>query len=128
LRSVSYARIVETAQSMLMRTLIGEAVDEARVGVVVYDDNGSYIAANRAMCEVLGYTLDELLALRPVDVSARSEKTVAKGLAALLSDGSASGTARLRRKDGTVVAGRYVAARTTVARLDYYVSIFEPTG
>lgn len=126
LRSVPYARIVDGAHALLMRTLLGEAVDEAHVGIVVYDDNGTYIAANRAMCKTLGYTLDELLKLKPSEVSARPAKTVAKGLADVVARGSGAGTAKLRCKDGSIVEGRYVATRTRVARLDYYISIFEP--
>ena len=53
-------------------------------------------------------------------------KTVAKGLADVVARGSGAGTAKLRCKDGSIVEGRYVATRTRVARLDYYISIFEP--
>lgn len=109
-----------------MRTLLGEAVDEATVGVLVYDETGKYLAANPAMCHVLGYELDELLELSPFDVSARRPKLVRRTLADLVRHGTHSGTARLRRKDGAVVEGRYVASRTTIAHLAYYVSVFEP--
>lgn len=113
-------------QGLLMRTLLGEATDGAQVGVVVYDETGRYLAANRAICEQLGYTLDELLRLTPAALSARSERAVARALAQVVANGAHSGTARLRRKDGGVVEGRYVATRTTVAHLDYYISFFEP--
>jgi PAS domain S-box-containing protein len=111
-----------------MRTLLGEAVDEATVGVVVFDENGRYLAVNRAMCRLLGYELDEFLELTPIEVSARKEKQVRRGLEEVVRHGSRSGAARLRRKDGTIVQGRYVAARTRIAHLDYYVSIFEPVA
>jgi PAS domain S-box-containing protein len=111
-----------------MRTLLGEAVDEATVGVVVYDENGKYLAVNKAMLRILGYDLDEFLRLDPLQVSARKEKAVRRDLGEVVRKGSLSGDARLRRKDGTVVGGRFVAARTTIARIDYYVSVFEPTG
>jgi PAS domain S-box-containing protein len=110
-----------------MRTLLGEAVDEATVGVVVYDETGKYLAVNRAMLRILDYDLDEFLQLDPLQVSARKEKAVRRALEAVVKTGSAAGTARVRRKDGTIVAGRYVAARTTIARIDYYLSVFEPT-
>jgi len=109
----------------MMRALLGEAADEARVGIVVYDENGAYIAANRAICEILGYELDELLALSAEQISARPAKVVANALADVVKHGTHSGTAKLRRKDGTAVSGRYVAARTRIAHIDYYVSFFE---
>jgi PAS domain-containing protein len=98
---------METPRGLMMRALLGEAVDEARVGIVVYDENGAYLAANKAMCGILGYDLDELLEL------------VAEPL-------SGSGRTKLRRKDGTTVEGRYIAARTRIAHIDYSVSFFEP--
>lgn len=117
---------MEGAQGLLMRTLLGEAVDEAVVGAVVYDETGRYLAANRAMCRILGYELHELLALTPFEVSARKGKLVRRSLEAVVRHGSSSGIARLRRKDGAIVEGRYIAARTTIAHIDYYISLFEP--
>jgi PAS domain S-box-containing protein len=116
---------MDTPRALLMRTLLGEAADEARVGILVYDENGKYLAANRAICVQLGYTLDELLELSPTQLSARSAKHIERGLQDIVRYGTASGTAKLRRKDGTTVDGRYIAARTTIAHLDYYVSFFE---
>lgn len=98
---------METPRGLMMRALLGEAVDEARVGIVVYDETGQYLAANRAMCTILGYELEELLELRGETLSG-------------------SGRTKLRRKDGTTVEGRYIAAQTTIAHIDYYVSFFEP--
>jgi PAS domain S-box-containing protein len=118
--------VADSAQGLLMRTLLGEAADEALVGVVVYDDNGKYIAANRAICKTLGYTLAEFLRLKPSEVSARPEKVIDQKLAEVVAHGLATGTAKLRRKDGTTIEGRYISARTRVSRLDYYISIFEP--
>ena len=109
-----------------MRTPLGEAVDGAVVGVVVYDEDGKYLAVNRAMCVILGYTLEEFLQLTPLQVSARKEKEIRRGLEEVVRRGSHSGIARLLRKDGTAVEGRFIAARTRVAHIDYYVSIFEP--
>jgi PAS domain-containing protein len=83
----------------MMRALLGEAADEAQVGIVVHDETGKVIAANKAMCAILGYDLDELLELKP---------------------------GPLRRKDGSDVPGRYVDAQTTIAHLDYTISFFEP--
>ena len=96
-----------------MRALLGEAADEARVGIAVYDETGKYLAANKATCALLGYDLDELFELPPPKITPGRR-------------GTDSGTARLRRKDGSTVGGRYVAARTTIAHLEYTISFFEP--
>jgi PAS domain S-box-containing protein len=100
---------MQTPRGLMMRALLGEAADEARVGIVVYDENGCCLAANKAMCTVLGYELEELLAAAPQ-----------------LPEVMGSGTAELRRNDGSAVSGEYIAARTTIAHIEYTVAFFEP--
>ena len=70
--------------------------------------------------------LEELLELTPQQVSTRPPTVVANTLRDIAKRGTHSGTTKLRRKDGTAVSGRYVAARTTIAHIDYYVTFFEP--
>jgi PAS domain S-box-containing protein len=117
---------METPRGLMMRALLGEAVDQAGVGILVYDENGNYLAANKTICAQLGYTVDELLALRPEQLSTKPAKAISRALADIVRRGARSGTAKLRRKDGSIVSGRYVAARTTIAHIDYYISFFEP--
>jgi PAS domain S-box-containing protein len=42
-------------------TLLAEAVQTAEVGVLVWDDDRHYVAANATACTILGCTLEELL-------------------------------------------------------------------
>jgi PAS domain S-box-containing protein len=90
--------------------------DNAAVGVMVGDETGRILHVNRRMCEMLGYTVDELLALpvqgviHPDDVTARM---VARGD---LISGAQTWTRiekRYIRKDGSVL---HVLA--TVSRID----------
>ncbi len=46
------------------RTLLEEASD----GIVVFDDDGRYVEANPSLCAMLGYTRDEILAMRVPDI------------------------------------------------------------
>ncbi len=45
------------------------ALDHALDGVAFVDQNGHYLYVNHALCHTLGYTRDELLALRIMDVN-----------------------------------------------------------
>lgn len=49
------------ASPEIQAELISEALGSASVGFLVWDEDRRYIAANRAACEILGTTLDELL-------------------------------------------------------------------
>jgi PAS domain S-box-containing protein len=104
--------------------LLGEAVDGAAVAVLVADENGQYVAANRFACELLGYTRDELVALRVHDVSVDPE--VAAHYLRFVNQRLDRGTVRLRRKDGSTFAFRYIAGETTISTLTYYVSFGVP--
>jgi PAS domain S-box-containing protein len=45
-------------------------MDQAADGIAITDQDGHYLAANRRMCEMLGYTQDELLRLNVSDIVA----------------------------------------------------------
>ena len=78
-------------------------LDAAMEGIVVTDADGRYIEANPAACQMLGYTRDELLALRVPDVvtevGAPPGSTPAC-LTALRSAGEYRGEIAMRRRDG----------------------------
>jgi PAS domain S-box-containing protein len=79
-------------------------MEQAADGIAIADQTGKYLAANSRMCDMLGYTLDELLQLTVRDVLA-SEDHVAPPLR--FDDMRAGQTVlserRLRRKDGTLL-------------------------
>jgi PAS domain S-box-containing protein len=66
--------------------------------------NGGIIDVNHAMCEMLGYTRDELLKMSVADVTADdSPKEVRQRIQQIIRNGSLRFQSRFRRKDGMVV-------------------------
>ena len=56
-------------ETLIQVGLLGEAIDQGPVGVLVADENMRYIAANQFACVLLGYTRAQLLDLRVTDVA-----------------------------------------------------------
>jgi PAS domain-containing protein len=50
------------ARELVLSTLLGDGADNVQLGIFVYDDQGSYVAANHHAAELLGYSREELLA------------------------------------------------------------------
>ncbi|MGH2557730.1 MAG: PAS domain S-box protein, partial [Thermomicrobiales bacterium] len=70
--------------------------------VIVSDDHGNYIEVNAAVCDLLGYTREELLAAKVGDLSI--SPVIAHDLyRRIQEDGSLRGENVLRRKDGSPV-------------------------
>jgi PAS domain S-box-containing protein len=108
---------------LVQAALLGEAVDGGPAAVFVADEDGHYVAVNRAACDLVGYTRDELLKLRVRDLVATS------GAWGKLQDGATiAGTTELTRKDGTAARFDWIAGRTVVAGMPVYVSIGTADG
>ena len=109
------------SEPLIQASLLGDAIEHAPVAVFVADEHGKYVAVNRAAYLMLGYTREELLALRVVDVARYSE---APGeWREMRQAGTRVGTSTLTCKDGTTVEFSYVAGSTTVAGMPLFVSI-----
>jgi PAS domain S-box-containing protein len=106
---------------LVQASLIGEAIDHGPALVFVADEDMNYVAVNQFACDVLGYTRQELLALRVTDVSPWPETP--KRFADFVVRTETEGTATIRRNDGGDVRVRYAAKQTTVAGLTLYVSV-----
>ena len=50
------------SEPLIQTSLLGEAIENGPVAVFVADEHGRYVAVNRAACQLLGYTREELLA------------------------------------------------------------------
>jgi PAS domain-containing protein len=101
--------------------LISEALLGASVGLLVWDDERRYIAANAAACEILGTTLDELLG---ETVGGHTVGGVDEETEAALSKGFATGEAVVSRFDGNgTVAVAYTSFKTTTAGMPYMATI-----
>jgi PAS domain S-box-containing protein len=115
---------VSVAETFVQLGLLGEAVDGAQVAVLVADEHGAYVAANRYACEMLGYSRDELVTLRVQDVIVADD--VDAHYARFVNEQQERGTITLRRKDGSTFRYRYAAGKTNISALTYYVSFGLP--
>jgi PAS domain S-box-containing protein len=112
---------VGVSEPLIQTSLLGEAIENGPVAVLVADENGRYVAVNQAACTLLGYSREELLMLRATDV-ARYDDAPAEW-AEMELEGTRSGVAEVTRKDGSTVEFAYVAGATLVAGMPVYVSV-----
>jgi PAS domain S-box-containing protein len=115
---------VSVAEPLVQAGLLGEAIDLAPDAVLVADESMHYLAVNQAACRMLGYTREELLALRTTAVATYPGATGDDDQ--MPAYGSHSGTAMLRRKDGGQVAVSYRAHETMLAGMTVYVAVLWP--
>lgn len=112
------AYIRERAQlrsAVAMRDRARHAISDlqrcARISILAADDSGRYIAANDAVCNLTGYSQDELLGMSIWDLSPK--RNVEKGQRMwrhFLRDGGFDGEYHLRRKTGELIGIRCIAA------------------
>jgi PAS domain S-box-containing protein len=112
-----------TETDVVQETLLGEALEHTPVGALVFDETGRYLAANRAACRLTGYTREELLAKSPVELDA-DPATIPARLQEMAAGRLEHGTARMRRKDGTVVEHEYRVGATRSGGLPHFVFVF----
>jgi PAS domain S-box-containing protein len=115
---------VSVAEPLIQATLIGEAVDNGPAAIFVADENTRYVAVNAFACELLGYTREELLELSVHEIA--PSDPVADSFEQLGRSGALRGHSILRRKDGGDVAIEWAASRTTVAGMEFFVSVGTP--
>ena len=109
------------AEVLIQTALLGEAVDSGPALVFVADEDMRYIAVNQSACTALGYSREELLALRVSDIA--QEPGAPTEYDEMLARGFRHGTALLTRKDGSTVTFFYRATKTRVAGLAFFVSV-----
>jgi PAS domain S-box-containing protein len=113
---------VSVAEPLVQAGLLGEAIDRAPDPVLVADESMRYLAVSQAACKLLGYTREELLALRVSDVAA--EPGAAQRYDEMMWRRGRTGVGTLRRKDGTTIDVHYRAHETKLAGMTVYVAIF----
>ena len=109
----------DAAREIALPVLLGDAAEDAEIGIAVYADDGKYVAVNKHACELLGYERSEVLAR---DVADFSVGEVDRG--ALETPIRREGVRLVRRKDGSTVPVAFVAVPTRIARLSFYFSAF----
>jgi len=115
------------ADEQLQRALLGEALDTAGFAAFVFEEDENYVAVNDAACELTGYTREELLALPLRELSANPARTV-RNLRRVSSGRRRGGSAKLRRKDGTVIDVHYRATRTSIAGMPFLMAFYWTDG
>ena len=109
------------SEPLIQTSLLGEAIENGPVVVLVADEYGRYVAVNQAACLLLGYSREELLTLRVTDVACYDQATA--DWAELELRGTRSGIAQVTRKDGSSVELAYIAGATVIAGMPVYVSV-----
>ena len=112
---------MSVAAPLVQISLLGEAIDGAPVAVLVTDDEGRYLAANRFACDLLGYSREELLGLTVRDVAVGSD--VEAHFQEFMAAREQRGVYEVRRKDGTTTHFRYRAGRTMLAGMSCFIAV-----
>lgn len=115
---------MSVAEPLVQAGLLGEAIDRAPDAVFVADESMRFLAVNQAACRLLGYTREELLALRATDVATYPEASGEYN--ELIALGVRTGTSVLQGKDGQQIAASYRAHETKLAGMTVYVAILWP--
>ncbi|ELZ30402.1 pas domain s-box [Halogeometricum pallidum JCM 14848] len=95
------------------RTRYAAAFAEAMDAIVVADDEGAYVDANRSACELFGVPREELLGMRIGDFADEDYETD-DAWSEFLSSGEDRGVFSLRRPDGERRIVEYAATRDVV--------------
>jgi PAS domain S-box-containing protein len=112
------------SEPLVQSVLLGDAVENAPVAILVADEEMRYVAVNHYACELFGYTREELLGKRITDL-ARSPAAPGE-FRQMVASGELSGFTTVERKDGGVLRLRHRSRETTIAGLLYYVSVSWP--
>jgi PAS domain S-box-containing protein len=107
------------ARSVVLETLLMEAIEFADMAICVYDDEGRYVTVNDCACKILGYTRDELI---KHDVGDFTEGGIDRKV--LLSRKHREGVRLVKRKDGSTVPCAFVVTPTRVGHLPYFVAMW----
>jgi PAS domain S-box-containing protein len=105
----------------IQQFLLYDAIDTSPALVFVADDEMRYLAVNNTASAVLGYSREELLAMRVTDVVVTPE---APSLyQRMMNERSQQGDVDLLTKDGAQVPFVYEAAQVQIAGVQYWISI-----
>jgi PAS domain S-box-containing protein len=106
----------------LQEHLLGEAFEHAPLGVIVLDESGHFLAANKAAAELCGYTRNELLELGSFGLAV--DTGIDERLQQVAAGTLRRGSGRMRCKDGAAMEVEYVLGPTRVSGLPFFVGVF----
>lgn len=116
-------QLSSTEIDAVQETLLGEALEHAPVGALVFDERGRYLAANRMACRVTGYAREELLELSPQELAANPEAVTA-WLSQMEAGELKCGSGHMQTKDGRPLEVEYRVGATRSGGLPFFVFVF----
>lgn len=97
--------------------------EQANEGIFIADAEGHYLDANPAGCEMLGYTLEELMCLSIADVITEDEtERLAPELETGRKEGRIHNHWKFKRKDQSIFIGEVAAVKLSDGRLQAIVN------
>ena len=110
------------AHTLLQQTLLGDGAEHARVGVVVWNEERRYVAANQFACELLGVSREVLL-----DAQVGDQNRTADGREAIESI-----LDRVPAQGRTTIAGAgevdWLVVATRLAGLPHFLGLMWPVA
>jgi PAS domain S-box-containing protein len=119
--------LLPAEQDAVQETFLGEALEHGPLGAIVLDENGTFLAANRAACRLTGYSREELLNNGPADLAA-DPSVVPTQLEEMAAGRLEQGLTKVRRKDGGLIEVEYRVGATRSGGLPHYLVSFWPHG
>jgi PAS domain S-box-containing protein len=104
--------------------------EQAAVGMAMVDADGKMLRVNRRLCEIVGYTADEMARLRFQDLTHPDDLAVDVDALRELRSGAKSSYSRQKRyfhKNGDIIWIKLFvgAVRDAAGHLEFFVSVFE---
>lgn len=108
-------------------TLLGDALNGAKVAALLASEDGQYVAANDEACRLTGYDRPTLTSLRSGQLAADVESQ--RIFENITHRKQWRGVKTLRRRDGDVVQCDYWAVETRVTQLPYVLlMLWQPSA
>jgi PAS domain S-box-containing protein len=109
------------------------AFDQAAVGMALRDLQGNWLRVNQKLCDLLGYTAQEFLALTVPDITPAGERREASGFNERMREGEAAPYSREKRylrKDGTFLEATVTISvvRDAQAKRNLLLAVIQDIG
>jgi len=111
----------QISNPLVQASLLGEAVDNAQLAILVSDEEGHCIAVNKQACALLGYTRAELLELQVPEFAPGADPRECHR--EVHANGQSEGVTDAVRSDGTTFPVRYWSTATRVAQMRLVLSV-----
>jgi PAS domain S-box-containing protein len=118
----------EQTLAILHESLLAEAWHNAEVGAIVFDDDRTFLTANAAYLDLLGYSRSEMSSIKAGTNLLADDPGRSAVIELLIREDRLNGTMPIRRKDGSVLNVDYFIVPTRVARLPYYIALLWPAA